>query len=41
MSTFAPEEYARCAAAARARMQQRELSALLIFAQESHYYSIS
>jgi Xaa-Pro dipeptidase len=38
MSAFAPEEYAQRVAAARARMQDRDLSALLVFAQESHYY---
>ena len=38
MSSFAPYEYARRVAAARARMVEKDLSALLIFAQESHYY---
>ncbi len=38
MSSFAPEEYAERVAAARARMVDKNLSALLIFAQESHYY---
>lgn len=38
MSHFAAEEYATRVAAARARMQKEELSALLVFAQESHYY---
>ena len=38
MSSFAPDEYARRVAAARARMVEKDLSALLIFAQESHYY---
>ena len=38
MSAFAPEEYARRVAAARARLGERDLAALLVFAQESHYY---
>lgn len=38
MSAFAPEEYAQRISAARARMHERDLAALLIFAQESHYY---
>lgn len=38
MSPFAPEELAERVAAARVRMRNEDLSALLIFAQESHYY---
>lgn len=38
MSVFAPEEYARRVTAARARMRERDLAALIVFAQESHYY---
>jgi Xaa-Pro dipeptidase len=38
MSAFAPEEYTQRVAAARSRMRERDLSALLVFAQESHYY---
>ncbi len=38
MSAFAREEYAQRIAAARAQMRDRDLSALLVFAQESHYY---
>ena len=37
MSVFAPQEYTQRVAAARSRMRERDLSALLVFAQESHY----
>lgn len=38
MSAFGSEEYARRLKAARARLRERDLAALLVFAQESHYY---
>lgn len=35
---FPPEEHARRLAATRAELHRRGLAALLVFAQESHYY---